>query len=256
MKKMGDVGFLQCPYCGYCYEGIFIKKDNTVECYNCKRKFHKDKLKRVTLKKPIAICKVCGTEVSLTSENLDMIGGYSYICPKCSNLVAIKFKNYTLQPRTVMKLEWNKEIRNRAMRIKNNLFFSLCENKKDFLVLKIMQLMAKKEGTGFLYIREKGQKPGLVFDVKKGNYVGFVVWTENKHAILRQIFIMKDERKKGYATNLLEFWVRNFADKINDKFGVESPNETSQKILVKLGYAKVEGECIKGIKCFFVSSGC
>jgi len=68
--------------------------------------------------------------VSLTSENLDTIGGFSYICPKCSNIVAIKFKNYTLQPRTVMKLEWNREIRNRAMRIKNNLFFSLCENKK------------------------------------------------------------------------------------------------------------------------------
>jgi len=104
-----------------------------------------------------------------------------------------------------------------------------------------MQLMAKKEDTGFLYIREKEQRAGLVFDVKKGNYVGFLVWTENKHAILRQIFIIKDERKK--VTSLLEFWIRNFADKINDKFGVESPNEKFQKIL-------------KGIKCFFVSSGC
>jgi len=50
MKKVGDVGFLQCPYCGYCYEGIFINEDNTVKCYNCKRKFHKNKLKMITLK--------------------------------------------------------------------------------------------------------------------------------------------------------------------------------------------------------------
>lgn len=253
MKKIGKVEFLQCPYCGHCLEGILVNKDGTVECCKCKRKFHVSKLKKSISKKPIAICKVCGTEVSLTPENLDMIGEYSYICPKCGNIVAIKFKNYVIQPPTVMKLDWNKEILKRATQIKDSLFFSLCESKKDFLVLKIMQLMAKKENTGFLYIRKKEQKAGLVFDAKKRKYVGFIVWTENKHAILRQIFIVKDERRKGYATNLLEFWVRNFADKINDKFGVESPNEKFQKILVKLGYARIEGEYIKGVKCFFVS---
>ncbi|MFQ6071332.1 MAG: GNAT family N-acetyltransferase [Methanosarcinales archaeon] len=115
--------------------------------------------------------------------------------------------------------------------------------------------MAKKEDTGFLYIREKEQKAGLVFDIKKQKHIGFIGWTEGENAILRQIFIVKDERLKGYGTKLLKFWVENFAIKINNKFGVESPNEKSQKLLVKLGYAKIEGEYIKGIKCFFVSGG-
>jgi hypothetical protein len=114
--------------------------------------------------------------------------------------------------------------------------------------------MAKKEDTGFLYIRENEQKAGLVFDDKKEKYVGFISWTENKNPILRQIFIIKDERRKGYATKVLTFWVDNFSDKISDKFGVESPNEKSQNLLVRLRYAKIEGENIKGLKCFFVSS--
>ncbi len=234
MKKVGDVSFLQCPYCKYCFEGISINKDNTVKCYKCKRRFNKNKLKMVTLKKPVVICNICETEVSLTPENLGMIGGYSYICPKCMNHVAIKFKNYILQPQTVMKLEWNKNIKKRKKKIENNLFFGLCKDKKDFLVLKIMQLMAKEEDTGFLYIGEKEQKAGLVFDVEKEKYIGFLCWTENKHAILRQIFVMKDERKKGYGTKLLKFWVENFADKISNKFGVESPNEKSKKNSYKI----------------------
>ncbi|MFQ6071331.1 MAG: hypothetical protein ACE5KT_01330 [Methanosarcinales archaeon] len=76
-KNIEDVSFLQCPYCGYYVEGICIDKDNMVECYKCKKKFHKDELKMVTLKKTVVICKVCGTEVSITPENLDIIGGYS-----------------------------------------------------------------------------------------------------------------------------------------------------------------------------------
>ena len=134
MKKFENVTFFQCPYCGYCYEIICIDKNNIIECYKCKRKFHKNKLKVVTLKKPVVVCKVCGTKVSLTPINLDIIGGYSYICPKCGNTVAIKFKNYVIQPQTVMKLEWNKEIIKRAMQIKDNLFFFLyVKVKKIFL---------------------------------------------------------------------------------------------------------------------------
>jgi predicted acetyltransferase len=254
LKKMGDVGFLQCPYCGYCFEGIGVNKDGTVECYKCKERFPVDELKRVTLKRPVVICKICGAEVSLTQENLDMLGGYSYMCPRCMNHVAIKFKNYVIQPQTVMNLKWNRTIKNRATQIENDLSFATCEDKKDILILKIMQLMAKKEDTGFLYIRENEQKAGLVFDDKKEKYVGFISWTENKNPILRQIFIIKDERRKGYATKVLTFWVDNFSDKISDKFGIESPNEKSQNLLVRLRYAKIEGENIKGLKCFFVSS--
>lgn len=254
-KNIGNVGFFQCPYCGHCVEGIYIKENNMVKCYKCKKRFHKDKFKIVTLKKPVVICKVCGTEVSLTPGNVDISGGYSYLCPKCMNHVAIKFKNYVLQPQTVMTLKWNKDIVNRSLQLENNLFFATCKDKKDFLVLRIMQLMAKKERTFFLYIREKEQKAGLVFDIKKQKYIGFAVWTEGKNAILRQIFVVKDKRLKGYGTKLLKFWVENFAEKINDRFGLESPTGETLKILVKLGYGKNEGEHIKGIKCFFIGSG-
>jgi len=256
VKKMGDVDFVQCPYCGHCSESFFLDKDSMAKCYKCKKGFHGDKLRTAILKKPVAICKICETEVSLTPENLEISGGYSYICPKCMNVVAFKFKNYLLQPQTVMKLKWNKSIKNRCVQIVDDLFFADCKDKKDLLILKVMQLMAKEENTGFLYFREEEHKAALVFSVEKEKYIGFIVWTENKNAILRQLFIIDDERRKGHGTKILKFWVENFANKINDKFGIESPNNKLNKLLVKLEYAKFDGEYIKGIKCFFVPSGC
>lgn len=251
-KKIDDVTFLQCPYCECCFKGISTEKDGTVECYKCNKKFHKNKLKTVILKKPVAICKNCNAKVSLTSENLDLVGGYSYICPTCNNFVAIKFKNYTLQPQTVMNLNWNKKIRDNAARIDDEVFFSVCSIDKDFLVLRMMQLMAKEEETGFLYVKEKDQKAALVFNENK--YLGFVGWTEHEKPILRQIFVEKNERLKGHGTKIFKFWVENIANKLNDTFGVETPNHISQKILLNLGYAENKEGRIVGKKCFFVSS--
>ena len=252
-KKKNGVNFLRCPYCGHHFEGISVDRDGMVECYKCRRKFPENKLKQITLERLVAICKVCGTEVPLTPQNLNMIGCCT--CPICGNVVAVKFKNHVLRPKTVLKLDWNREIEKRAIKLDGRIFFAICENKKDFLVLKIMQFMARKEGHSFLYIREDEQKAGLIFDIQRKKYIGYIVWTENRYAIARQIFIVKDERSKGYGSMLMKFWVDNFANKVGDKFGVESPNKFGQKILVKLGYAQIEGGSLKGIKCFFVG-GC
>jgi hypothetical protein len=42
-----------------------------------------------------------------------------------------------------------------------------------------------------------------------------VIWTENKTAVLRQLFVVKDERRK--------------------RFGIEGPNKAALKLHVKLG---------------------
>jgi len=251
-KYMKDIDFFQCPYCGFDSESIHPNEEGTRRCPKCNTRYHYKEMKLVTKKKPVVTCKICGQEVSLTPENIDFIGGFSYVCPSCGNHVAIEFKNHILQPSTVMSIGWNKKIIERSKKLNKELLFALCETEKDFLILKIMQLMAKKEQTGFFYVRKEEQRAGIVFDPEQGKYMGFIVGTEKEKAILRQIYITKEERFKGHGTKLLRFWVKNFADKINDKFGVESPNGPSQKILVKLGYAKIEGEYIKGVKCSFV----
>ncbi|MEM5871973.1 MAG: GNAT family N-acetyltransferase [Candidatus Aenigmatarchaeota archaeon] len=256
-KNVEKVDFIQCPHCDYPIVesniGIIITNDHTSQCPKCKRKFKSDELKVIGLKKEVAICSECGMKIPLTESYLDMISGFRYICPKCNNTVGIKFRSQVLQPDIVFKVSWNKNIKERAQKLNDKLFFAICKEKKDFIALMMMQAMAKHEsdiGSHFFYIREKIQKSGLIFDENK--IIGYIIWTEDKYATLRQIYIVSDERNKGYGTLLTKFWVENIANKINDKFIVETPNEKFNNILIKLGYAKREGNCIKGIKCSFV----
>lgn len=249
-RRMGDVFHFKCPYCGGCFESYV---NNT--CPKCRKIIQRSELKEIFLKKTIVTCSACGAETPLTPERLDCIGEYGYMCDGCQSFIAIRFRNSILKPQTVIDLKWNKGIKDRALPIANNLFLAICTNEKDFLILKILQLMAKDEES-FLYIQPETQKAGLMFNAEQNMYLGFVVWTEEKHAVLRQIFIREDERKRGFGTKLLKFWVETFADKINERFGIENPNALSRKMLISLGCAKVEGQGIKGVKCFFVPSGC
>ena len=244
-KRRGYQNYLQCPYCGE------IDNISSDKCLLCKRNVTKKEAKQITLKEIYAVCKVCGIEHPLK----EIFNGFGYECYNCKNYIAIKFKNDIIQPKTVMKLNWNKDIIDRAIKINDNISIIICENEKDFLALKFMQRMAYIEGHSFLLINDK-QNGGLVLDTHKNTYIGYFVWTENKNAIIRQIFIIKDKRNKGYGTTLVKFWVENIADKLSKEFGVDSPKEFTNEILVKLGYANFEDEKrqIRGIKCFFASS--
>ncbi len=251
MKKE-DIGYLECPFCGYCHESILMDDADNVTCRGCKRIFNKEKLKMKVVEEDSVVCGICGTDVSITPGNFEKLGGFGYMCPKCFNIVAVRFKKDIFQPEDILRLDWNKEIKKYGTRIYGDRYFSECKSKKDYLVLKILQLKAKDENSGFLYIKEKEQKGGLLYDIQERKYIGYIVWMEKEQGILRQMYIVKDERRKGYGTQLMELWVDTIALKISEDFGFENPNEKSQSILVNLGYAEIEGDCINGIKCFFV----
>jgi hypothetical protein len=76
------------------------------------------------------------------------------------------------------------------------------------------------------------------------------VWTEDKFAALRQIFVVEDERRQGHAEKMLTFWIENYADRLHERFGIESPNERALSLHLKLGHLRVEGDSYVGIKCF------
>ncbi|MFW9881812.1 MAG: hypothetical protein ACFFG0_52780, partial [Candidatus Thorarchaeota archaeon] len=171
-KYMKDLEYFKCPVCGDCIEVIFLDSNGQYECFKCKTKTDKDKMGLAILKKQVVKCKECGEEVSLTSSNLS-IGGYSYLCSKCNNTVAIKYMGQVLTPTTPLKISWNKNLFENASKINDNLFFKLCESKKDLLVLKILQLMGKLEDTGFRYIDLQSQRASLLFNKEK--YLGFIL---------------------------------------------------------------------------------
>lgn len=246
-KRIGLVNFFQCPTCGQ-YSEVLHNRNDLAECHKCKTYSPANKFKIASLKRPIVVCKACSEEVSLTPINL---WEHSYICPSCKNNVAIKFKGEILRPQTVLDLDWNNDLKRRGLKISSGLSLATCESSKDSLVLGMMQSVAQSEDSSFRSFSRVEQKAALVFDTKRKRYCGYVIWTEGQHAIIRQLFVTKDVREKGYGTNILRFWAEKFADRLNAHFGVETPNGVSQKILLKLGYAKSEEGYLKGIKCFF-----
>lgn len=143
----------------------------------------------------------------------------------------------------------------RSINLVHNIFWHECIKQKDYLVVKLLQRQAKKEGHPFVCLCEREQRSGLVFFTTSDghiHYMGIVVWTEKESAVLRQVYVSPFFRGSGIGTRMLKFWVEQYADKINSQFGVESPNESSQRVLLKLGYAEIDGEYLVGQKCFFV----
>lgn len=104
-----------------------------------------------------------------------------------------------------------------------------------------------------LFHEESESSAGLYFDAKKGRYLGFLIWNIwHKYAVLRQLFTVPDERRKGYAGRVVDFWVKNYADKVADRFGIESPNDRALSLHLKLGHIKRDGKSFTGLKCFSV----
>ena len=79
------------------------------------------------------------------------------------------------------------------------------------------------------------------------------MWSDDEtEATLRQAYIVPEERRKSFATQLLTHWVHECADRIGNRFAAESPNEKSVALLVKLGYATLDPERNAESKCFFI----
>jgi hypothetical protein len=123
---------------------------------------------------------------------------------------------------------------------------------KDFLVLKVLQAIVKEEDSRFLFGLPNEQEAGLLLDSERRKYLGFLVWTEADCAVLRQMFIVEDERRKGLAQQMVR--VEHHANRIHESFGIEAPNEKAFEPPPEIGPHKAEGDSYVGIKCFKVPS--
>lgn len=88
----------------------------------------------------------------------------------------------------------------------------------------------------------------------ENEFVGCIVWHKGTHARLNLIFIRKEYRRKGHGIKFVKAWVEQIADKINEKYEIESPNKASAGLLFKLGHLKMEDEEIIEVKCIIVPS--
>lgn len=252
-RKVGSVLFYGCPGCRHCQDILFGGCDNLAECSSCHEQFPAEDFTKIQRKRTILKCGDCGREVPLIPSYYGFLG---YICPDCSNYVAIHYGKQALQPSSVLDVNWNPTLVDRGVSLSGGeLWFASCKTVRDYLVVRVLQAIAKQEDGRFLSLgAEKEHLAGLLLDSKRHKYLGFIVWTEDKYAVLRQIFIVEQKRRKGHAKRLVRFWVERYADRVHPKFGIEAPNEKALSLHAKLGHIKIEGDSFRSIKCFLVPS--
>ena len=159
----------------------------------------------------------------------------------------------------ISSLKLDQEIKQRAINVNDCLYVIEGEFEEDFEILKMLQRSVMEEKVSKSFERE-GQSFLLLFDIKKEKFIGFIVWVKNINYkdfsgsdILKQIYITKSERNNGYGTKFLKFWVDNYANKVNGRFGISLCIDSPLiPFLVRLGYAERINDRIKPIK-FYVS---
>lgn len=249
-SRIGQVTFYRCPECGDCQEILLPNQDDVAVCFSCDKSNPASAFVVVKKKRVIAQCAGCGEEVAFTPSYIGIIGP---LCPKleCANYVAVCYGSSFFEPKTVLDPSWNRGLCGRTEHLAPGLLFARCTSTKDFTVLRVLQVLAKQDDSRFKFANPEEHRAAICLDSKRRKYIGFVIWTEGESAVMRQLFVVRDERRKGYASKLFTFWLQRYARRLNAKFGIEGPNKASTNLLLKLGHVRIEGSDLVGVDCHF-----
>jgi hypothetical protein len=245
--------FLCCPKCGDSQDLLFPDLNGIVKCSACHSCRPSSEYKVVRKKITVARCGRCGKDVPFVPSTTGVLGPQ---CTdfKCSNYLAVVYGKRFLDPKIVLDPAWNRGLMGRAQPISPRLLFARCRSKQDHVALTVLQVLAKQDDDRFKFGDPNEFRSALCFHSTRRKYVGFLIWTEDKTAVLRQLFVVKDERRKGHASRMVKFWVERFANKLGDRFAIEEPNATAMKLHAKLGHLRLRGSTAIGLKCSFVRS--
>ena len=216
----------------------------------------------------VSMCNNCGMNVNLNEETKDWFGS-GYFCPICKNKLAIEFEGRIHNAEDLLNLKWNPTICKRADKIDGTLYSVSGSSNQDWeTFMALNYLSANDQSLGnpldIIDVDEKDEMSVLLlFDNENKKYVGFLDWTtyDGEYGtgymdsdLLFQIYVLKEERRKGYGSKAIKFWAENYARKADGKFGIElSSNSQLKEILLNLGYAEeVDGKFIP--KKFYTSS--
>lgn len=241
--RMINYQFYSCPRCGHLLESLGsseLRNGKPLQkCPSCTRKFNFESFAIVS--KPVRgfFCKRCRFFLHDLPSNFLAEG--DILCYRCHHIVAFghprlgKFSEGIIERPT-------KDIVNRSFLIENSLSILEAVQDWDRVVLRYLNAQAQVDNKEF---RRLVRSSGLII-LCRTKYLGYLSWdmTEGKLPTVRQLFVVPDERRKGYATRLMQYFVSKIATKQTAnslRFLVESPNEASFKLLKKLGF--MNGRC-------------
>jgi GNAT superfamily N-acetyltransferase len=251
--RKGPLDCYKCPECeGLSEDDVVLVSDAGLRCFHCEGEFPRNAFKHAKKEATFALCAGCSKEFPLTPASEGFVG---YLCT-CDNYVAIPFEDQLFQPQEIMSLKWNEGLRERGIRLTEQCSAVKCATDRDWQVLVLMQVTAKESNPEFKFGHQDENEALLVFDPVTGVYVGYLLWYERnkKYATLNQLFVMPEERRKGYAEAMVKHWVADHAKQIGEQFALESPNKYAVALHIKLGHIRKEGDTLVGINgCCFTS---
>jgi hypothetical protein len=239
LKEFERIFFLRCSRCGTEYTSITPVGKNSWKCYKCNLAWKYDEGKWRTKKVPAKRCPICERLVPIIRENISAIG---LVCPTCSR---VWYTTRWLEKEVILIPTRNEIGRSRPL---GN--FRIVETKtwRDYGALSALIDEAREEDSSFRFTPYSERNSFTTWLVLvKQDFGGYVSWNLYKdRPCLRQIFVRKRFRGGGIASALVSRLNTN-GDLI-----VESPNDATLAILVRLGYATKQEDGIHGTRVSFL----
>ena len=257
VKKLVPFSFYQCSNCGHLNSSLSGKEiDNEVKylCFHCQKYYKEEEWKEAKRKVWAYKCETCGEYISNLDINWNVLGsiGKELLCPTClhekNGLVAIN--GHHISKIRAVKSDMLK----RGQQITDDIYILYVKTKWDRLALRYLNYMAMKEEQGFRVVPRRKVNSYLLLSKQK--FIGYLAWSEEgRLPTMRQLFVVKEERCKGYATQLIQYFVEKQCpkpDKEGIYFCIESPNYASSRLFTKLGFIEIKDNKLIGIKVRFV----
>lgn len=253
IRKLVEKDFLQCQNCGFVTPSLLgrvVEGQNVFECPRCGKKATEEEMdkswKTLTKKVYAYRCEGCGNYVENTSDNLNILGLFREIV--CSEYMEVNgglhMKLIAINGHHISKL--------RTMTAES--YITLVETRRHQIILRYLNMLAKRENTGF---RNVPQENIQAYIATLDKPIGYLAYTKDERfdglPIIRQLFVVKEERLKGHATSLVHHFLKNQckeSDKKGNLFVIESANDSSLRIFQKLGHVKIEDGEIRFINCY------
>jgi hypothetical protein len=179
-------------------------------------------------------CPVCGNYVEDEECNWNIVGVFrrELLCYHCHlmNMPIVAINGLSVfaiaKPTTDML--------KRGDKVNDDLFVMAVQKLREKCVLRWLNYTAQLEGNPFNKVPREDMNAYLIFS--KSKFYGYLCWNyHNSKPTLRQLFIVQSDRRKGYGSKLIKYFVSKHCNP-NDKvlFLLESPNQATTNLVFKL----------------------
>ncbi|WP_209625492.1 GNAT family N-acetyltransferase [Methanobacterium petrolearium] len=249
-KTMEDIPFLKCPNCNNVGHSLTGRGDGIWECDICKHQDIREKFPIIRIMKAVLTCSKCQTKIHDTPS----YGSRFFSCYECRNVVAVKYNKKFYQPTEIINTRFQSPESLKGLGRGINLVE--CRNLRTTLPLYLLEFLSHEEENGFLSFKSKYQNAILLY--VHNECIGYLIWSFKKREhdgcpILRQVFIKKEHRKKGWGSLLIQTWYNIYVTSNGGKFGVENPNNITFKILINLEHITKDKNNLEYKDCFLIT---